>query len=200
MNPLSKARHLFFHIELLQQATKLLPLRSCIFNFSGDGETKSKHNACLSGMDFSLTQEQKELIRLAERFTSEEIIPNAPHYDRTGEYPWPIVKKAHKTGLMNWYIPQEYGGMGLGTLDGCLLLEKMAYGCNGIMSAISANHLGATPIMISGNHEQKKKYLSWLLEEPIVCAYGVTEPGAGSDVAGIKTKAVKKGKAVSLNI
>ena len=47
--------------------------------------------------------------------------------------------------------------------------------------------------MLSGNHEQKKKYLSWLIEEPIVCAYGVTEPGAGSDVAGIKTKAVKKG-------
>ena len=101
---------------------------------------------------------------------------------------------------MNWHIPQEYGGMGLGTLDGCLLLEEMAYGCNGIVSAISANNLGSTPIMISGNHEQKKKYLSWLLEEPIVCTYGVTEPGAGSDVAGIKTKAVKKGKVSTLNI
>merc|ERR1712174_73419 len=69
--------------------------------------------------------------------------------------------------------------MGLGTLDGCLITEKMAYGCTGIM--------------IAGNHDQKKKYLGRLIDEPLMCAYGVTEPGAGSDVAGIKTKAVKKG-------
>jgi len=94
---------------------------------------------------------------------------------------------------MNLHIPQEYGGMGLGTLDGCLITEKMAYGCTGIMTAIEANGLGSMPIMIAGNHEQKKKYLTRLIEEPLMCAYGVTEPGAGSDVSGVKTKAVKKG-------
>merc|ERR1711981_914037 len=129
----------------------------------------------------------------AERFTREEIIPNAPHYDKTGEYPWPVLKKAHELGLMNLHISQEFGGMGLGTLDGCLMTEKMAYGCTGIMTAIEANGLGSMPIMIAGNPEQKKKYLGMLLEEPVMCAYGVTEPGAGSDVAGIKTKAEKKG-------
>merc|ERR1712241_624099 len=77
--------------------------------------------------------------------------------------------------------------------DGCLITEKMAYGCTGIMTAIEANGLGSMPIMIAGNHEQKKKFLTRLIEEPIMCAYGVTEPGAGSDVASIKTKAVKKG-------
>ena len=131
------------------------------------------------------------MLDLAERFTREEIIPNAPHYDKTGEYPWPVLKKAHEIGLMNLHIPQEYGGMGLGTLDGCLLTEKMAYGCTGIMTAIEANGLGSMPIMIAGNHEQKKRYLPRLIEEPIMCAYGVTEPGAGSDVAVIKTKAEK---------
>ena len=129
---------------------------------------------------------------MAEKFTREEIIPVAAHYDRTGEYPWEVLKKAHENGLMNLYIPEEYGGMGLGTLDGCLITEKMAYGCTGIMTAIEANGLGSMPIMIAGNHEQKKKYLTRLIEEPIMCAYGVTEPGAGSDVASIKTKAVKK--------
>merc|ERR1712038_1398794 len=151
------------------------------------------------GLNFNVTEEQQEFLDLAEQSTKNEIIPVAPHYDRTGEYPWPVLKKAHETGLMNLHIPQEYGGMGLGTLDGCLITEKMAYGCTGIMTAIEANGLGSMPIMIAGNHEQKKKYLGRLLEEPLMCAYGVTEPGAGSDVASLKTTAVKKGDEYVIN-
>jgi len=145
------------------------------------------------GLSFALTDDQKEFLQLAETFTANEIIPAAPELDRTGAYPWEIIKKAHETGLMNMHIPQEYGGMGLGTLDGCMMTEKLSYGCTGVMTALEANGLGSMPIMIAGNHEQKKKYLGRLLEEPIMCAYGVTEPGAGSDVAGIKTRAEKKG-------
>ena len=125
--------------------------------------------------------EQQEYLDLAEQFTKNEIIPHAAHYDATGEYPWEILKKAHATGLMNLHIPQEYGGMGLGTLDGCLITEKMAYGCTGIMTAIEANGLGSMPVMIAGNDEQKKKYLGMLIDEPVMCAYGVTEPGAGKN-------------------
>lgn len=168
--------------------------RNCINgvrNFNANSPRRSAEAAL--GMNFDINDDQKELLDLAERFTREEIIPNAPHYDKTGEYPWPVLKKAHELGLMNLHIPQEFGGMGLGTLDGCLMTEKMAYGCTGIMTAIEANGLGSMPIMIAGNPEQKKKYLGMLLEEPVMCAYGVTEPGAGSDVAGIKTKAEKKG-------
>merc|ERR1712227_506480 len=95
------------------------------------------------GLNFNVTEEQQEFLDLAEQFTKNEIIPVAPHYDRTGEYPWPVLKKAHETGLMNLHIPQEYGGMGLGTLDGC------------IITAIEANGLGSMPVMIAGNHEQK---------------------------------------------
>jgi len=151
------------------------------------------------GINFILTETQQEYLDMAEKFTKEEIIPVAAHYDKTGEYPWEVLKKAHENGLMNLHIPEEYGGMGLGTLDGCLITEKMAYGCTGIMTAIEANGLGSMPIMIAGNHEQKKKYLTRLIEEPIMCAYGVTEPGAGSDVASIKTKAVKKGDDFVIN-
>merc|ERR1712013_165126 len=151
------------------------------------------------GLNFNVTEEQQEFLDLAEQFTKNEVIPVAPHYDRTGEYPWPVLKKAHETGLMNLHIPQEYGGMGLGTLDGCLITEKMAYGCTGIMTAIEANGLGSMPVMIAGNHEQKKKYLGRLIEEPLMCAYGVTEPGAGSDVSGVKTKAEKKGDEWMIN-
>ena len=113
-------------------------------------------------------------MELAESFTRNEIIPVAAHYDKTGEFPWPVIQKAHETGLMNLHIPQKYGGMGLGTLDGCMITEKMAYGCTGIMTALEANGLGSMPIMIAGNEEQKKKYLTRLIEEPIMCAYGVT--------------------------
>merc|ERR1711981_692152 len=86
-----------------------------------------------------------------------------------------------------------------GTLDGCLITEKLAYGCTGIMTALEANGLGAMPVILAGNHEQKKKYLTRLIEEPVMCAYGVTEPNAGSDVAGIKTRAEKKGDEWVLN-
>merc|ERR1712113_1112815 len=68
-----------------------------------------------------------------------------------------------------------YGGMGLGTLDGCMITEKMAYGCTGIMTAIEANGLGSMPVMIAGNHEQKKKYLGRLIEEPLMCATGISQ-------------------------
>jgi len=151
------------------------------------------------GINFILSETSQEYLDMAEKFTKEEIIPVAAHYDRTGEYPWEVLKKAHENGLMNLHIPEEYGGMGLGTLDGCLITEKMAYGCTGIMTAIEANGLGSMPIMIAGSHEQKKKYLTRLIEEPVMCAYGVTEPGAGSDVASIKTKAVKKGDDFVIN-
>ena len=82
--------------------------------------------------------------------------------------------------------------MGLSTTLGCVVAEKMAYGCTGILLAIEANGLGSMPIMLAGNEEQKKKYLTRIIEEPVMCAYCVTEPGAGSDVAGLKTKAEKK--------
>jgi len=183
-------------VSLVKHITRLGSSRAC-FNIRSISSSPSLNQQAEAlaegGLDFSVSDETQEFLDLAEQFTKNEIIPNAAHYDTTGEYPWPILKKAHETGLMNLHIPQEYGGMGIGTLDGCMITEKMAYGCTGIMTAIEANGLGSMPIMIAGNHEQKKKYLTRLIEEPLMCAYGVTEPGAGSDVSGVKTKAEKKG-------
>jgi len=101
--------------------------------------------------------------------------------------------------LINGHIPQEYGGLGLSVFDGCLITEEMAFGCTGITLAIEGTSLGQTPVIIAGNNEQKKKYLGRLIEEPIVAAYAVTEPGAGSDVNGVKTSAVKKGDEYIIN-
>lgn len=100
---------------------------------------------------------------------------------------------------MNPHIPENCGGLGLGTFDACLISEELAYGCTGVQTAIEGNSLGQMPIIIAGNEQQKKKYLGRMTEEPLMCAYCVTEPGAGSDVAGIKTKAEKKGDEYIIN-
>ncbi|CAG9781895.1 unnamed protein product [Diatraea saccharalis] len=147
-----------------------------------------------------LSDEQKALQELARKFTREEIMPMSAHYDKTGEYPWPIVKKAWEIGLMNSHVPVHCGGLGnIGVFDECMIAEEMAFGCTGITTAVGGTNLGQTPVVIAGNKEQQKKYLGRLIEEPLVAAYGVTEPGAGSDVAGIKTKAEKKGDEWILN-
>ncbi|XP_050683458.1 probable medium-chain specific acyl-CoA dehydrogenase, mitochondrial isoform X2 [Leptidea sinapis] len=152
-----------------------------------------------TGMCFELNDEQKALQDLARKFTKEEITPVAAQYDKSGEYPWPIVKKAWEIGLMNGHVPEHCGGLNMGVFEGCLVGEELAFGCTGIMTAMEASGLGQTPVIIAGNKEQQKKYLGRLIEEPLVAAYCVTEPGAGSDVAGVKTKAEKKGDEWILN-
>ncbi|KAL3275514.1 hypothetical protein HHI36_020273 [Cryptolaemus montrouzieri] len=152
-----------------------------------------------TGYNFALTDTQKEIQEVARKFTREEIIPIAPHHDKTGEYPFDIVKKAWELGLINGHIPEDIGGMNNNVFTGCLVAEELGYGCTGITTALEATGLGQMPVIIAGNQEQKKKYLGRLLEEPLVAAYGVTEPGAGSDVAGIKTRAEKKGDEWILN-
>ncbi|XP_046976818.1 probable medium-chain specific acyl-CoA dehydrogenase, mitochondrial isoform X3 [Vanessa cardui] len=152
-----------------------------------------------TGICFELNDEQKALQELARKFTREEIVPVAAQYDKTGEYPWPIIKKAWEIGLMNGHVPEHCGGMGLGVMESCLICEETAFGCSGIMAAMYITDVGQTPVILAGNKEQQKKYLGRLIEEPLVAAYGVTEPGAGSDVAGIKTRAEKKGDEWILN-
>ena len=142
---------------------------------------------------FGLSDEQREFQAVARKFGREEIAPVAAHHDRTGEYPWEIIKKAWSLGLMNNHVPAEIGGNDLSCLTSCMIAEEMAWGCTGITTALEGTGLGQAPVILAGNLEQKKKYLGRLLEEPLVAAYCVTEPVAGSDVGGIKSRAVKKG-------
>lgn len=150
-------------------------------------------------LSFELSDEQKELQRLAREFTQKEIIPKAAHHDESGEFPREIAKKAWELGLMNTHVPQDCGGMGLGVLDGSLITEELAYGCTGICTAMEANHLATAPVLVAGNDEQKKKYLGKLASEFCFAAYCVTEPNAGSDVASIRTTAKKVGNEYILN-
>jgi len=144
-------------------------------------------------VSFGLSEEQLAIQELARKFTEDEIIPVAAHHDRTGEYPTELIRKAWELGLVNTHIPQAYGGLGLGVFGVSNNSEELAYGCSGIQTAIEANGLAEAPLMVAANDFQKKKYLGRMTEEPLMAAYCVTEPGAGSDVAGLQTKAVKKG-------
>jgi acyl-CoA dehydrogenase len=148
---------------------------------------------------FELSDEQKQLKELANDFSKNEIRPKSHYYDETAEYPWEVLKKAWEVGLMNPHIPEEYGGAGLGVFDSCLIAEETAWGCTGIGTAMEANTLAQTPVIVAGTDEQKKKYLQPMTEELLMAAYCVTEPGAGSDVAGIRTKAVKYGDEYVIN-
>jgi acyl-CoA dehydrogenase len=129
----------------------------------------------------------------------EEMIPQAGEYDRTGAYPQPIFAKAWELGLCNTHIPLEYGGPGLGALEGVLIAEELAYACSGMMTAMEANGLACSPVILAGTDAQKREYLGRLTSQPLQAAYCVTEPGAGSDVAGIKTKCEKVGDEYVLN-
>jgi acyl-CoA dehydrogenase len=155
--------------------------------------------SAVSGFNFNLTDEQREYQELARKFAHEEIIPKAAYHDKTGEYPWDIIKKAWSLGLLNSHIPQELGGPGLGIFDSCVITEELSYGCTGIQTSMEANSLGQMPVIVAGNAEQQKKYLGRMVEEPLMCAYCVTEPGAGSDVAAIKTRAERKGDEYVIN-
>lgn len=150
-------------------------------------------------IDFSFTDEQLLLQETARKFTKDEITPKAAHHDETGEYPHEIVKKAWELGLINTHTPVEFGGLGMGVLEGCIITEEFSYGCSGIATAMEANSLASAPIIVAGNSEQKKEFLGRLSEKPLLAAYCVTEPGAGSDVASIRTTAKKIGSEYVLN-
>ncbi len=148
---------------------------------------------------FDLTEDQKALQELARDFAKNEIIPRAKHYDETGDYPWEIIKKAHELGIMNLHVPAEYGGPGLGLFESTLMVEELAAGCSGVATAMEGNSLCTAPVLVAGNDDQKKRFLAPLIKEPLIGAYCVTEPAAGSDVAGLKSKAEKKGDEYILN-
>lgn len=150
-------------------------------------------------VSFGLSEEQRQLKQLAHEFSKNEIAPKSKHYDETAEYPWEVLKKAWEVGIMNTNIPEEFGGLGLGCFDVALIAEEIAWGCTGIGTAIEANGLAQAPVIIAGNDEQKKTFLQPMTEELLMAAYCVTEPGAGSDVQSIKTKAVKHGDEYLIN-
>ena len=150
-------------------------------------------------VDFTLTDDQRSLREVAHDFAAKEIRPVAWELDRHGTWPQAIIEKAHEVGLMNTHLPEEYGGAGLSYLDGCIVEEEMSWGCSGVQTSLGANGLASAPVMLGGAEDVKREFAEELLAEPKLASFCLTEPDAGSDVSGMRTRAVRKGDKYVLN-
>ncbi|MDJ0786811.1 MAG: acyl-CoA dehydrogenase family protein, partial [Myxococcota bacterium] len=151
-------------------------------------------------MDFSLSEDQLVLQESARRFAREQIAPVAGDFDQSGEFPHEIMKKAWELGFSSVSIPSEYDGVGLNLVDSCLVVEELAWGCSGMATSIMANDLGLTPILVGGSEDQKKEWLGKLTGDTFTqIAFCLSEPEAGSDVAGLQLLCEKDGDDYVLN-
>ncbi len=142
-------------------------------------------------VDFTLTDEQKNLRELAHDFAAKEIRPVAWELDRDGAWPQAIIDKAHEVGLMNTHLPEEYGGPGLNYLDGCIIEEELSWGCSGVQTSLGANGLASAPVMLGGSEDVRREFAEDLIAAPKLASFCLTEPDAGSDVSGMRTRAVR---------
>lgn len=150
-------------------------------------------------IDFSLTEEQLALQKMAREFAEKEMKPNAAKYDKGEEFPEDVMKKAFDVGFLTCTIPKEYEGGGLNDLDTVIISEELAAGCAGMYTTMMVNALAYTPIIMYGTEEQKKTYLIPQTEEMSFASFCLTEREAGSDAGSIKTKAIKKGDEYIIN-
>jgi acyl-CoA dehydrogenase len=148
---------------------------------------------------FSLSPEQKALQDTARKFARAEIVPVAAKLDEAGTFPQTILEKAFDLGLLNLTIPTELGGPGLSHLEQVIVNEELAAGCAGVTTSMVANDLGLLPIEIAGTDDQKKRLVAPFAEKLKLGCFCLTEPGAGSDVAGLATVARKEGSSYVLD-
>jgi alkylation response protein AidB-like acyl-CoA dehydrogenase len=161
-----------------------------------------EQTSTLAGVSLELTEEQKQFQELAHAFAENEMRPVAAKYDEAEEFPWEVIEKGSKLGLMTFAFPEEYGGAGANSaLTGAVISEELAWGCAGIATAMGGTGLCAAPILIAGNEAQKKKYLGLLADTRKVRlgAYAITEPNAGSDIGALKSSAQKVNGGYLLN-
>ena len=150
-------------------------------------------------MDFTLTEQQRNIRELAHDFAEKEIRPVAWEYDRDATWPEEIIRKAWDVGLMNSQLPEKYGGAGASYLDGVLIGEELAWGCAAIATTLGINELAAAPVRLGGSEKVKAQYLGMLTEEPKLASFCLTEPEAGSDVSAMRTTAVRRGDKYVIN-
>jgi len=151
-------------------------------------------------MDFLLTDEQKMLKESIKKFAQKEIQPLVKESDKKGEWPEELTKKLGEMGLLGIVMPPEYSGAGYSNLDYVIILEELSKVDPSVGLVVAAhNSLCSNHINLYGSQEQKKKYLTRLALGKTLGAWGLTEAGAGSDAAALKTRAVKKGDTWVLN-
>jgi alkylation response protein AidB-like acyl-CoA dehydrogenase len=144
-------------------------------------------------MHFALTEEQAAIQEIALTFAKERIAPNAGEWDEKGHFPVDVIRETAALGMATIYVPAEQGGSGLSRLDGALIMEALAYGCPAISAYISIHNMVAWMVGKYGSEAQRNDWMPKLASMAWLSAYCLTEPGAGSDAAALKTSAKRSG-------
>ena len=149
---------------------------------------------------YPLTNEERLILDTVRAFARERVAPRAAEIDRTAEFPWDLVREMSKMGLLGVCLPEEYGGAGQSYVLFAMIVEELCKACatTGLIMDVNIS-LCAEPIVLFGNEEQKKRFLTPLASGEKLGALAITEPEAGSDAAGIKTTAVRDGDQYVLN-
>jgi alkylation response protein AidB-like acyl-CoA dehydrogenase len=148
---------------------------------------------------FYLTDEQRMIRDLARKVARDRVAPHAARYDETEAYPEDSMRAISEAGLYAVWVPEAYGGTDMGALALALVCEEVAYACAASGTQYLDQALGGLPILTAGSEGQKKKYLPGLASGEILSAFSLSEPGAGSDAAGLKTTATRRGDHYVLN-
>ena len=148
---------------------------------------------------FYLTDDQRAIRDLARKIARERIAPHAAHYDETEQYPEESMKAILESGLFGIWVPEAWGGSDLGCLALSLVSEEIAWACAATATQFLDQTLGGLPILLAGSDEQKARYLPRLATGELLAAYSLSEPGAGSDAASLRTTAVRRGDRYVLN-
>src|SRR6058998_429529 len=144
-------------------------------------------------MDFELSDELAELQATVRRISQDKVKPRAREIDDTGEYPQDLFEVFRDAGLLGLCIPTEYGGSGAGILGLTIAIEEVAKYSNTAALMLLLTRLPTGPVMIAGSEEQKQKYLPGIADGTQRAAFGLSEPQAGSDVMGMRTRATPDG-------
>ncbi len=150
-------------------------------------------------MEYFLNNKEKQLKNKAHDIAENLVLPVRDEFDEKAEFPRELIKEMAKQGMLKIFIPEEYGGTGGKIMDMCIACEEIARACAGIATSYAVNALGCGPIVYFASEEQKKKYLPKIASGESLCAFGLTEAQAGSDVANIQTTARKEGDYYVLN-
>ncbi len=150
-------------------------------------------------MDYFFTEEEQMIQETARQIAVEKIVPVRQHLDEHDEFPREIMDIMGKSDLMGIYIPEQYGGLDLGSLAMCIAIEEISRACVGVSTAYAANALGTYPFLLYGTEEQKKKYLPGIASGEKIVGFGLTEANAGSDASGVQTTAKLDGNEYVLN-
>jgi acyl-CoA dehydrogenase len=142
---------------------------------------------------YEFAEEQQRLRETLRAFALEELVPGAAERDRTAAYPAELVSRLAELGLMGITVPSEYGGLGLDTATQLVAVEEVAYGDAALASIFTGHYLGMEGLVLFGSEEQKRRLLTPLARGDELAAFALTEPDAGSDVASIRTEAVRDG-------